>query len=57
MWRFCIDRHVGRINGVFVDGTNRKIGLKALWKIRWHREWPAIDLGTIERPDWMTNVS
>jgi len=56
MWRFCIDRHVGKIKGVFADGTKRKIGLKALWLIRWYREWPAVDLETIEWPEWMENV-
>jgi len=48
MKMFCIDRHSGGINGVFLDGTVRKIGLKELWKLKWHRRynlsWPT--------PDW-----
>jgi hypothetical protein len=47
MWRFCIDRHAGKTEGVFIDGSTRKIGLKGLWRLRWHREWP----------DWMANMS
>ena len=56
MRHFCIDRHNGRINGVFLDWSVRTIGLKGLWKLKWHREfdtsgWP----GTW--PDWMKDFS
>lgn len=38
MKRFCINRHDGYINGAFLDfSTVRKIGLKELWKLKWHR--------------------
>jgi hypothetical protein len=57
MWRFCIARRVGKPEGVFMDGINRKIGIKELWKIRWHREWPAIELSAIEWSEWMENLS
>ena len=40
-----------------MDGINRKIGIKELWKIRWHREWPAIELSAIEWSEWMENLS
>ena len=36
---FCIDRHSGGVNGLFLDLATRKVGLKELWKIRWHRDW------------------
>jgi hypothetical protein len=36
---FCIDRHEGNINGVFLDLSTRKIGLKELWKLKWHKEF------------------
>jgi hypothetical protein len=40
MPHFCIDRHgAGTINGAFFDSSVRKIGLKELWKLRWHRDW------------------
>jgi len=33
---FCINRHEGVVNGVFLDWSIRKIGLKELWAIKWH---------------------
>ena len=39
MKHFCIDRHNGCINGGFLDWSVRKIGLKGLWKLKWHREF------------------
>ncbi len=39
IWRFCIDRHGGAINGCFLDGSVRKIPLYNLWDLKWHREW------------------
>jgi prepilin-type N-terminal cleavage/methylation domain-containing protein/prepilin-type processing-associated H-X9-DG protein len=47
---FCINRHNGRVNCVFLDLSVDKIGLKQLWKLKWHknynrssipRKWPA----------------
>jgi prepilin-type processing-associated H-X9-DG protein len=37
MDRYCINRHQGYINGLFLDWSARKIGLKELWKLKWHR--------------------
>ncbi|MHC4571884.1 MAG: type II secretion system protein [Planctomycetota bacterium] len=52
MQMFCIDRHSGCVEGVFLDGTVRKIGLKELWKLKWHRRfntnWPT--------PDWASEA-
>ncbi len=39
MVRFCQNRHNGHINGVFVDKSVQRIGLKSLWKLKWHRKW------------------
>lgn len=49
MPRFCIDRHSGGVNSVFLDFSVRKVGLKQLWSLKWHRSyhsgitptWPA----------------
>ncbi|MHC4800396.1 MAG: hypothetical protein ACYTF1_27465 [Planctomycetota bacterium] len=50
---FCIDRHEGGINGVFIDWSARKIGLKELWRLKWHNrfetDYPA--------PDWESEAS
>jgi hypothetical protein len=40
MRRFCTNRHNEHVNGVFMDfSTVRKIGLKELWKLKWHRKY------------------
>lgn len=39
MRRFCVNRHNEAMNGVFVDFSVRKIGLKGLWKLKWHRDY------------------
>ncbi|MHC4738549.1 MAG: type II secretion system protein [Planctomycetota bacterium] len=48
---FCIPRHSGHINGAFVDRSVRKIELKELWLLRWHRSY---DVGAARQnePDW-----
>ncbi len=35
----CIDRHRGGINSLFVDFSVRKVGLKELWRLKWHRHY------------------
>jgi hypothetical protein len=37
MARACIDRHNGFTDMLFCDMTVRKIGLKELWLLKWHR--------------------
>jgi prepilin-type processing-associated H-X9-DG protein len=39
MIRFCINRHDGYVNGVFLDCSVRKVGLKELWKLKWNRKF------------------
>lgn len=39
MKRFCLNRHNGHVNGVFFDFSARKIGLKELWRLQWHKEY------------------
>jgi len=39
MKHFCIDRHSGAVNSVFFDLSTRKVPLKHLWKLKWHREF------------------
>ncbi len=55
MKRFCLNRHQnGMINGVFVNWSVRKIGLKELWKLKWHRKFDMNGGPTQnEWPDWM----
>ena len=54
--RFCINRHEGSINAVFLDYSVRKVGLKELWKIKWHRTYdldgPWTEAGGVQADDW-----
>jgi len=47
MSRFCIDRHSGYANAVFLDFSVVKTELKDLWKLKWHRQFD-----TRTEPDW-----
>ncbi len=46
--RFVMNRHSGGVNSVFADGHARKVPLKKLWQLKWHREW--FQYG--DPPDW-----
>ena len=48
---FCINRHDATINGLFLDFSMRKVGLKELWTLRWELHYSA-DL--IARSPWTT---
>jgi hypothetical protein len=37
--RFCMNRHDGNMMGLFMDSSVRKVGLKELWILKWHREF------------------
>ena len=39
MNRFCINRHEQAINGIFLDYSIKRIGLKQLWTFRWGRSF------------------
>ena len=60
---FCIDRHDGGINGVFLDMSVRKVGLKELWTLKWHREFNTAGPWTLaggvtptDWPEWMQDM-
>ena len=53
----CIDRHSGSVNGIFADfSTVRKIDLKELWTLKWHREFDTTGVwtkaGGVQTSDW-----
>jgi len=54
----CINRHNGYINMVFMDYSVRKVGLKELWNLRWHRKWDEelAQAGLPVWPKWMENL-
>jgi len=53
---FCINRHNGHINGLSLDWSARKIGLKELWTLKWNlqfntaNEWTKA--GGVQPEDW-----
>ncbi len=56
MRAFCIDRHDGGINILFMDWSVRKVGLKELWTLKWHRNYdtagPWTKAGGVQPEDW-----
>ncbi len=59
---FCINRHNGYINGLFLDWSVRKIGLKELWTLQWSASFdtagPWTRAGGVhpdDWPEWMRN--
>ncbi len=53
--RFCLNRHNGTVNSCFVDSSVRPIGLKELWRLKWHRTFD-ITAESPVWPDWMKNL-
>ena len=59
MQRFNTDRHNGRVSAVFVDGSCEMVGLKRLWRLKWHRKFDSSNASTRPEyvwPDWMRNI-
>jgi type II secretory pathway pseudopilin PulG len=56
MQRVCINRHGGYINCLFMNWSVRKVGLKELWTLKWHREFDTAGLwtraGGVRPEDW-----
>ncbi len=52
----CINRHNGYINAVFLDLNVRKVGLKELWMLNWHRNFDTQGVwtkaGGVQPEDW-----
>ena len=53
---FCINRHNGYVNGLFLDWSVRKIGLKELWTLKWDEQsdtaGPWTKGGGVQPSDW-----
>ncbi len=56
MARCCINRHNASVNCLFLDGSVRKVGLKELWTLKWHRQFdtagPWTKAGGVTPSDW-----
>lgn len=53
MSRFCLPRHFGKVDMLFMDGTGRGVGLIELWSLNWHTEW---QVRTYRWPAWMLRL-
>ena len=53
---YCIDRHDGGINILFMDWSVRKVRLKELWTLKWHRNYDTsgswTKAGGVKPNDW-----
>ncbi len=56
MGTFCINRHDGYVNGLFLDWSVRKVGLKELWTLQWCRDFDTrgrwTRAGGVQPEDW-----
>jgi len=57
---FCMNRHNGHINSLFMDWSVRKIGLKELWTLKWSPDFDTANVWTRaggalpdDWPEWM----
>lgn len=64
MARVCINRHFGFINMSFCDYSVQKVGLKELWKFKWHKTFntsgPWTLAGGVQGsawPEWIRSFS
>jgi prepilin-type N-terminal cleavage/methylation domain-containing protein len=52
----CINRHQGCINALFCDSSVRRVGLKELWTLKWHKTFNTADrwtcAGGVQPEDW-----
>jgi prepilin-type N-terminal cleavage/methylation domain-containing protein len=53
---FCINRHCEHINGLFLDWSVRKVGLKELWTLKWNLQFDTANkwtkAGGVQPEDW-----
>jgi prepilin-type N-terminal cleavage/methylation domain-containing protein len=56
MQRVCVNRHSGTQTCLFSDWSVRKVSLKQLWRLRWHKNFNIL-APEPAWPGWMTNFS
>ena len=53
---FCLNRHNGGVNGLFLDWSVRKVGLKELWTLKWDPKFDTANAwtkaGGVQPEDW-----
>lgn len=43
---FCINRHNGYVHHLFMDWSVRRVGLRGLWRLKWHRKFNTANFWT-----------
>jgi len=53
---FCLNRHDGYVNSLFLDWSVRRVGLKQLWTLKWYRDFDTRNkwttAGGVQPEDW-----
>ena len=56
MGRYCMNRHDGHAGCLFLDYSARRVGLKELWTLKWHKSYlqtgPWTKTGGVLPTDW-----
>ncbi len=56
MGSFCLNRHNGHVNCLFLDWSVRKVGLKELWTLKWNQDFNTAGTwtkrGGVKPEDW-----
>ena len=55
MKRFCLNRHNGAINMLFLDWSVQRVRLKSLWRLQWNKDF-IVSYPLPEWPDWMQSL-
>jgi prepilin-type N-terminal cleavage/methylation domain-containing protein len=55
MQRVCVNRHNGTQVVVFADWSTRRVSLKKLWRLKWHKTFRINQ--NVEWPQWMSGFS
>jgi len=55
MERVCLNRHDGYVNCLFMNLSVRKVGLKELWKLKWHQTFE-LNFSEPIWPVWMQGL-
>ena len=63
MRRVCLNRHNAAVNSAFLDWSVRKVDLKELWTLKWHKNYDTHGPWTIaggvtpdDWPEWMKGM-
>jgi prepilin-type processing-associated H-X9-DG protein len=53
---FCMNRHNGYVNGLFLDWSVRQVGVKELWTLNWYTEFNRVGrwtkAGGVKSQNW-----